>query len=178
MTLKGVNVMQTQTKKLTLYALFVALTMVVTMTLKIPSFVTGGYLNMGDSMVMLAGWLLGPIGGFWAGGLGSALADLALGYTVYAPITFVVKGIEGVLAALIFRALSKTSLPLLVSLVITGFIAGCWMAVGYCAVEVFMYGAGKAIAELPHNIGQGTAGMVAATVLYTILSPLSKRYLS
>ncbi len=32
------------------------------------------------------------------GGLGSALADILLSYTHYAPITFIVKGIEGYIA--------------------------------------------------------------------------------
>ncbi len=46
-------------------------------------------------MVMLSGLFLGPVGGFFAGGVGSAIADVAGGYTFYAPITLIAKGLEG-----------------------------------------------------------------------------------
>ncbi len=56
---------------------------------------TGGYFNVGEIMVYTAALLMGPIVGGFAGGVGSMLADVALGYGVYAPGTLVIKGIEG-----------------------------------------------------------------------------------
>ena len=54
-------------------ALLAALTCVATMIIKIPSPLKG-YLNLGDCVVLLAGWMLSPTYGFLAAGLGSALA--------------------------------------------------------------------------------------------------------
>ena len=53
-------------------ALFMALCCVATMVIQIPS-PTQGYVNLGDCVVLLSGWLLGPWYGIAAAGIGSAL---------------------------------------------------------------------------------------------------------
>ena len=81
-----------KTKQIVTAALFAALACVATMVIKIPS-PMDGYLNLGDCVVLAAGWLLAPGYGFLAAGLGSGLADLFSGYAAYAPATFVIKGL-------------------------------------------------------------------------------------
>ena len=71
-----------QTRALVMTGLFAALGCVATLVLQIPS-PTGGYLNLGDTVVILGAYLLGPALGAAAGGVGPALADLLSGYTVY-----------------------------------------------------------------------------------------------
>jgi uncharacterized membrane protein len=56
---------------------------------------TQGFFNMGESMVFLSALLFGPFVGAFAGGVGSMLADLLLGYPHYAPATLIVKACEG-----------------------------------------------------------------------------------
>jgi uncharacterized membrane protein len=56
---------------------------------------TRGYFNIGESAVYLVALLAGPYVGAFAGGVGSMLADLSLGYLFFAPATLVIKGIEG-----------------------------------------------------------------------------------
>mgnify|MGYP002565466613 CR=1 FL=1 len=73
-------------RKLVLAALLAALVCVATMVVQIPSPMQG-YVNLGDCFVLLSGWLLGPWYGFAAGGIGSMLADIFLGYGHYAPGT-------------------------------------------------------------------------------------------
>ena len=51
---------------ITLLAIMTALSTVVTYIIRIPYPGTGGYFNLGDTMVMLGGLLLGPVGGFFA----------------------------------------------------------------------------------------------------------------
>ena len=79
-------------RKLVFAALFAALSCVATMVIKIPTPI-GGYIHVGDAVVLLAGFLLGPWWGAAAAGLGSALYDLlAGGYDPgQALITFVSK---------------------------------------------------------------------------------------
>ena len=67
-------------------AVLAALSCVATMVVQIPS-PMNGYVNLGDCFVLLSGWLLGPWWGAAAGGIGSMLADLLLGYGPYAPGT-------------------------------------------------------------------------------------------
>lgn len=66
-------------KKLVLAAMFAALSCVATMVIQIPSPMSG-YVNLGDCFVLLGGVVLGPVWGFLAGGVGSMLADVILGY--------------------------------------------------------------------------------------------------
>ena len=68
--------MKFQTKKLVLSALFMALTCVATMSIRIPTPGTGGYIHPGDAIVILSGALFGPVWGFLIAGIGSCLADL------------------------------------------------------------------------------------------------------
>jgi len=56
---------------------------------------TTGYFNVGEIMVYTSALLMGPYVGAFAGGVGSMLSDLSLGYPYYAPGTLVIKGLEG-----------------------------------------------------------------------------------
>ena len=79
--------------RLVLAALFAALTFVATNIIRVPIPATDGYINLGDCVVLLGAFLLGPVYGAAAGGIGSALADILSGYAVFAPGTFVICGI-------------------------------------------------------------------------------------
>lgn len=54
-----------------------------------------GYFNIGEIMVYTSALLMGPFVGAFAGGVGSMLSDLSLGYPQYALGTLVIKGTEG-----------------------------------------------------------------------------------
>ena len=74
-------------KKLVLAALMAALTYVATSIVQIPSPMQG-FVNLGDCIVLLSGWILGPWWGAAAGGIGSMLVDLLGGYGHYAPASW------------------------------------------------------------------------------------------
>ena len=65
------------TKFLTLAAVLAALTTVATL-IQIPR--PHGYINLGDTIVNCAGWILGGTYGAAAAGIGSALADIVSGF--------------------------------------------------------------------------------------------------
>ena len=155
--------MYTKTKKLVVAALLAALTCVATMLIKIPSPLKG-YINLGDCIVLLAGWLLSPAYGFVAGGLGSALADLFSGYMVYVPATFIIKGLMALIAHYGFKLLHK-KLPALPSEIISGIAAECIMILGYFIFEGFLYGFLPSTVNIPANGVQGTAGLIIGTIL-------------
>ncbi len=135
-----------------------------TMVIHIPTIGTNGYLNLGDMVVFLAALMLGRKGGFLVGGLGSGLADILLGYTHYAPITFIVKGLEGYIAGSLLETKLGQRTPIIATI-----IGGVWMACGYYIAEIFMYGGKAALASIPGNLMQGLLGAVTAVVLYTAL---------
>ena len=152
--------------KLVLAAIFAALTCVATMLIHIPMPATNGFINLGDGMVLLGAFLLGPAYGFAAGGLGSMLADLLLGYASYAPGTFVIKGLTALAAALILRTMHGKTAGLA-----AGAAAGeIVMVLGYFAYESTVLGYGlAAAASIPGNAIQGAAGVVVSILAYKAL---------
>ena len=160
--------MNNNLKKLILAALFAALSCVATMSIRIPTPGTGGYIHPGDAIVILSGVILGPVWGFLAGGLGSALSDLIGGYFVYVPITFMIKGLVALAAGLLYQKVGKTQKSRYAAVVLGGVADIILVAGGYFVCEYFIYGAGAA-ASIPANIIQGIGGLVISCILYPIL---------
>ena len=154
--------MNTQTKKVVMAALMAALACVATMIIKIPSPLKG-YINLGDCIVLVAGWMLSPTYGFLAAGLGSALADMFSGYVTYAPATFVIKGLMAIIAFYGFKLLHKKigNLP---SRIISGVAAEIMMILGYFVFEGFLYGFVPSMVNIPANGVQGIAGLIIGIV--------------
>ena len=155
--------MNTKTKKIVMAALMAALTCVATMVIKIPS-PLNGYINLGDCIVLVAGWMLSSVYGFLAAGLGSALADVFSGYITYAPATFVIKGLMALIAYFVLRILRK-KLPDLPSKIISGALAEIVMSLGYLIFEGFLYGCAPSLVNVPANGVQGVAGLIIGIII-------------
>lgn len=152
-------------RKLVMTALLMALTCVATMVIQVPS-PMNGYVNLGDCIVLISGWLLGPVWGFAAGGIGSALADLLSGYAHYIPGTLIIKGLMSVMAALIAGSSAGHALRRTISAA----AAEIWMVAGYFIYASLLLGKGlAAAASIPGNLIQGVFGLAAGLVLYMVL---------
>lgn len=132
-------------------ALFAALACVATMSIRIPTPGTGGYIHPGDAIVILSGVVLGPGYGFLAAGIGSALSDLIGGYFVYVPITFVIKGLVALVSGLIYQKMSHSGKNRYLAVILGGVTDIVFVAGGYFICEFFLYGSGAA-ASIPANI--------------------------
>ena len=145
-------------------AVLAALSCVATMVVQIPS-PMNGYVNLGDCFVLLSGWLLGPWWGAAAGGIGSMLADLLLGYGHYAPGTLIIKGAMALVAALVFKAFRKNTAGALIG----GVAAEVVMVAGYFGYAALLLGKGiGAAASVPGNLVQGAVGLVAGFLLLQV----------
>ncbi len=89
--------------KSSIAAIFTSLVFVATTVFSIYVPQTRGFFNIGETMVYTAAMLFGPITGAFAGGVGSMLADLFLGYPHYAPATLVIKACEGLIVGALCR---------------------------------------------------------------------------
>ena len=158
--------MHSKTKKIVVASLMAALTCVATMIIKIPSPLEG-YLNLGDCVVLVAGWILSPLYGFLAAGLGSALADLLSGYALYAPATFVIKGLMALAAFAVYKLLQKR-VGRFASRLVGGVTAEVLMIAGYFVFEGFMYGFGPSLINIPANGVQGVAGIIVGLLLIKV----------
>ena len=155
------------TKRIVAAAMLAALTCVATMIIKIPSPLKG-YLNLGDCVVLLAGWMLSPVYGFLAAGIGSGLADLFSGYLVYAPATFVIKGLMALVAFFGFKLLHKL-IGALPARIVAGVLAEVLMVLGYFVFEGVLYGFGPSVVNIPANGVQGIAGVILGCVLVKVM---------
>jgi uncharacterized membrane protein len=93
--------------KVAITGVLTALETVATMMLAITIPASNGYFNVGEALIYFTAICFGPVIGAFVGGVGAALADILLGYTVFAPGTFVIKGSEGYLVGFVYQFLHK-----------------------------------------------------------------------
>jgi len=89
--------------RLSITAIFTSLVFVATTIFSIYVPQTKGFFNIGETMVFTTALLFGPLVGAFAGGVGSMLADLFLGFPHYAPATLVIKACEGAVVGVLNR---------------------------------------------------------------------------
>lgn len=160
-------------KALVYTSLCIAIVTLATMIIRIPA-PKNGYINFGDIMIFATAALLGKRTGFIAGGVGSALADILGGYIIYAPGTFIIKGIEGLIFALIVKKDSESNINIK-STSIAAAAAALWMVFGYFVYEYFVFGAAAAIPDIPGNLIQG---FISAAAVIPIIAAVKKSGLS
>ena len=146
------NPSQPSTRALALGALFAALVTGATLlSLPVPGFRL--YFNLGEGVIYTVALLFGPRYGAAAGALGAALGDLVLGYPLWAPFSFAIKGRR------VHRGIALAAGALV-------------MLGGYTSAAALLYGPAAAPVEaltdlLQTGIGAGTAW---------VLVPLLKKY--
>lgn len=99
--------MNTKVLQLTYSGLMAALTFISTSILAFPVAFTNGYIHLGDGFVMSCGVILGKRNGALAAGIGSALADIYLGYASWAVPTFIIKALMAYLVGYIYEDLTN-----------------------------------------------------------------------
>ena len=156
--------MHKQIQRLVGTALLAAMVFVATMMLSIP-LPGSGYGNLGDVFVIMAAFFLGPGWGFAAAAIGSAFADIALGFALYAPAPFAIKGCM----ALVFAYLCRSVRPR-AWFVFSAFLSEAVMIGGYFIFECLLYSPGAALVNLTGNLAQGAFGLLLSSVLVVTAS--------
>jgi uncharacterized membrane protein len=146
-------------------AIFAALVFVVTSQIPpIPIPATSGYFNIGETTIYIAALIFGPLVGAFSGGVGSAFSDAFLGYGLFAPGTFFIKGAEGLIVGFLNSTLRRRISNLTVCASIAVVVGGAEMVAGYFLYELFVIGypLAVALAEVPFNIVQMLIGLIVA----------------
>lgn len=148
-----------------LCGIFAALVFIGT-ELKIPTAI--GYMNLGDGVILIASYFLGPAA-FFPAAIGSALGDLIAGYPVYIAPTFVIKGLMGLTAAIIMAKSHGKKAAGFILRLLAGIAAELIMVGGYFVFEMFMYGQEAAAGSVVFNLIQaGVAIVIAIPMTYAI----------
>lgn len=154
-----------QTLKLAFGGMMAALVFVATYFFKLPVSITQGYIHLGDGFILLGASLLG-----WASvpaaAIGSALADLLGGYTLYILPTFVIKGLVAAVAVGALRAkrpywLTVALLAVAEGVMVAGYFVTEWLLLGY--------GLAAAAGAVAPNLVQGLSGVALGAVLIPLL---------
>ena len=180
------------TKQLITTALFAALIFAATFVIKIPIPVSGGYVHPGDSFVMMAGMLLGPVCGTLAAAVGSLLSDVIGGYVIYAPATAVIKGLIALCCYFALHAferknssshisykngdssyVTKYKTNRILAITVCGIIDILFVVGGYFIYESLMFGVSAAIVSVIPNTMQGAFALVLTFILYPRLNQIS-----
>jgi len=155
--------MDERIRKLAFMGLFSGLLVIATVVLRFPVPTFNLYSNLGEAVIYLTALLYGPGPGALIGGIGSALSDIIGGYPVWAPITFIIKGLEGYVVG----ALGKKNKYLAI---VAGAII---MMAGYALAAGILYGIGAVPVELAGDFVQVSAGGVISLFLYNRLKNIT-----
>lgn len=132
-----------------------AVIFVLTYATKIP-IGAGGYVHLGDTAIYFTSFIFGPVVGGIAGAFGTSFSDLSSGYANYAAGTFVIHGLQGLVAGLIAWRGGLNRM-------IMGGIAGAViLVVGYFIYDfaILQLGIGTAWTDAGANILQVASGVV------------------
>lgn len=164
-------------KQIALYAVCTAIVALTTFIIRIPA-LAGGYINFGDTFIFIFACIFGPVAALISGSIGSALADILSGAMVWAPFTFVIKGLEGLVCGLIYMQLTnktKTVSPIIstIAFVFSAFI----MIVGYYFATAIIVGSLKAaLAGIFENVIQGGVSIAIALIILHVFKLINLKF--
>lgn len=113
------------------------------------------YFNLGEGIIYSVALIFGGPAGALCGGMGAALADLLLGYTLWAPFTFCIKAAEGYIVGKMAPRGTKSAL----------FCGAVIMVTAYTLMASVLYGRAAAPVELFTDIIQSGIGIICALFL-------------
>lgn len=154
--------------KISLCAMFIALVFVATYLIAIPMPAVG-YVNLGDAFIVLSAIILGPIYGAVCGGVGSMIADILLGYGIYAPATLVIKALMAIACYFVYKsALNILKRPFCLAL--GAIVAELVMVLGYFLFEgIFIVGFLGALLNVLFNLIQGGISIIVSNIIANVL---------
>ncbi|MFA5513458.1 MAG: ECF transporter S component [Sphaerochaetaceae bacterium] len=148
--------------RIALIAMLTAVVVVFTLIVRVPTPIKG-YISLCDVAIVFSAYLFGPWVGAIAGGLGTGIADLLGGYAQWAPLSFLIHGLQGLLIGLIAHRKSSKKSPMDVfffRLLFGGIVGIVVMSGGYYLAGGILYGFKAALTELPLNLLQSAVGSV------------------
>lgn len=151
-------------RQITTYAMLIALTVVLSLTILIPVPATNGFITLCEVGIYTAASLFGPIGGLVVGGSSGLLIDLISGYPQWAIFSLLIHGLQGLTVGLIGR---QTTLRWFLGL-LTGSVV---MIIGYLLAGWFLYGWPAGVASIPGNMIQNLFGIA---LTYPLVSGLKR----
>ncbi len=149
---------------LALYGVLSAAVVIATVVLRFPVPHSSLYgVNLGEAVIYITALLFGGFPAAIIGGVGSALADIIGGFPAWAPITFLVKGLEGLIVGYVYN---KSGFKKDIFAVSCG---AAVMVIGYTIFAGLIYGLGAVPVEFIGDIIQTAfSGIIAIPIARTL----------
>lgn len=151
-------------RRIALIAICIAIVAVLVSSIPVPIPATGGFTHPGAIAEVFIALAFGPVVGGIAAAVGAAMADLALGYGSFAPLTFLAHGVLGLLAGYVgWRRNAGV-------MIIGWALGGTALTAVYFIGEASVYGFGLAgaLAELPINLFQVSLGILGLLLYHLV----------
>lgn len=167
-------------KKITLTAVFAAIIAIMTAFIKIPTGINDGYLHFGDSMIYLAGCLLGPYAAL-AAAIGGGLADVLAGAAEWAIPTAIIKtcnSLPFIIATAYYVKTKEKHKIIHITTVLMTIVSGLITIFGYLLVEGLLYSFASAWTSVPFSIIQAVGSAIVFIVVGCALDAIKiQKYL-
>ncbi|SDK13658.1 ECF transporter S component [Natronincola ferrireducens] len=160
-----------KTKDLVLTALLTALVFVATkfINFQLPFSIHGGLIHLGNTMLFAVAIVFGAKKGAISGAFGMGLFDLVSGWVIWAPFTFIIRGVMGWLIGRIANDKGRNGTSFKWN-IIGILVSSIWMIVGYYIAEVIIYGNWfTPLTAIPGDITQIILGIILGMPLVAAL---------
>lgn len=151
-----------KTQSLVLSGLLIGLVFVATyfIQIRLPISINGGLIHLGNVVLFMAAIIFGRKQGAIAGAFGMGLFDVLSGWMLWAPFTFIIRGIMGYLIGTIANAHERNGNNFLWN-VLAIIVGSLWMIIGYYITEIILYGNWlQPMTSIPGNLVQIAVGAV------------------
>ncbi len=160
------------TRFIILNALFIAIVFISTYAVQIPlpGIATGGLIHLGNVALFTIAIVFGKKYGAISGAFGMALFDALSPWIIWAPGTFIIRGLMGYMVGGIYHGGSKEK-PGIIRVILAYVVPSLVMIAGYFFYNLLLYGDWLlATASLPGDFIQTAAGIALALPLIGVLN--------
>ena len=161
---------RTNTREIAISGLLIAMVFIATMfiNIRLPISINGGLIHFGTVMLFIVSIVFGKKKGAIAGAFGMGLFDILSGWALWAPFTFVIRGVMGFLIGSISDHNGKDGSSFLFNLLAI-VVSGIWMIAGYYVTEGILYGNWIApLTSIPGNLAQLILGLLSLIIVPTL----------
>lgn len=132
------------------------------LNIKLPIAANGGLVHLGTAMLFIASILFGPKKAALAGAIGMGLFDIVGGWTLWAPITIVARGLQGYIVGKIAWSKGRNGTSIAFNVIAT-IVSIPFMIAVYYIGEGILYGNWIApLASIPGDLVQNILGIIVA----------------
>lgn len=168
---KSTSYANPRTFDLIIQSMLIALVFIATLLLniKLPISVNGGLIHLGTAMLFIVSILFGPKKGAIAGAVGMGIFDLFAGWTLWAPITIVARGLQGYIVGKIAWSKGRNGENKIANMIAMIVSIPPMIAIYYVGESIIFKSLIIPLTSIPGDLIQNVVGIFVAIPLVVVL---------